>query len=149
MIGTRKPSPRATVLVVDDDESMLRLVRSMLELDSYNVETAPGGQAALQKLRSGLAPDLVLLDMQMPDMDGIETLRQLLGFRPSLKVIMCSGVTDPRKASTALLLGARDYVAKPFRHLYLSAALERCLHAPLSRGAVPWNVVRDVWEVAT
>ena len=149
MTGTRKPSPRATVLVVDDDASMLQYVRTMLEMDSYIVETAQGGSAALEKLRSGISPDLVLLDMQMPEMDGIETLRRLLGFRPNLKVIMCSGVADPRKASTALLLGARDYVAKPFRHLYLSAALDRCLHVRASKGSVPWNVVRDVWEVAT
>jgi CheY-like chemotaxis protein len=149
MIRRGKASPRATVLVVDDDPSMLEYVRTMLELDGYRVETAVGGMAALDKLRCGAAPDLVLLDMQMPGMDGLETLRQLLRFRSGLKVIMCSGVSDPRKALAAFLLGAQDYLTKPFRHLYLSAALERCLHAPAGRGSVPWNVVRDMWEVAT
>lgn len=145
MIQTQKASPRATVLVVDDDESMLEYVRTMLELDAYKVETARGGHAALEKLRAGLAPDLVLLDVQMPGMDGLETLRQLLKMRSGLKVIMCSCANDPRKALSALLLGARDYLTKPFRHLYLSAALERCLHAAVKE-PVPWNVVRDICE---
>jgi CheY-like chemotaxis protein len=149
MIRTRKAYPRATVLVVDDDESMLEYVRTMLELDGYKIETAKGGMAALDKLRSGLTPDLVLLDVQMPGMDGLETLRQLLRFRSELKVIMCSCVADPRKALAAFLLGAQDYLTKPFRHLYLSAALERCLHAGPGKGAVPWSVVNDMWEVAT
>ncbi len=145
MLQTRKASPRATVPVVDDDASMLHYVRTMLELDAYRVETAQGGAAAVEKLRGGLSPDLVLLDVQMPGMDGVETLRQLLKIRSGLKVIMCSCANDPRQALTAFLLGARDYLTKPFRHLYLSAALERCLHGA-AKEPVPWNVVRDICE---
>jgi CheY-like chemotaxis protein len=149
MVKKRKGSPRAMVLVVDDDESMLEYLRTMLELDAYKVETAHSGLAALDKLRSGLLPDAVLLDVQMPGMDGLETLRQLLRVRSGLKVIMCSCVADPRKALAAFLLGAQDYITKPFRHLSLSAALERCMAGRPGKAPVPWNVVRDMWEVAT
>jgi CheY-like chemotaxis protein len=73
-------------------------------------------------------PDLVLLDMQMPGMDGMETLRRLQQLRPKPKVIMCSGVDDPNTIHEALSLGANAYLLKPVQHLYLSAAIERCFH---------------------
>jgi len=62
-------------------------------------------------------------------MDGLQTLRSLLKLRPDLKVLMCSGVDDPGKMRRAVTLGARDYLTKPIQHLYLSAAVERCLNS--------------------
>jgi CheY-like chemotaxis protein len=119
---------KATVLVVDDSLEMQRYLRVLLELDSYRVETASSGHEALQSLRHGCAPKVVLLDVQMPGMDGLETLRRLQEFRPKPKVIMCSGVDDPGKIREAASLGAHAYLLKPIRHLYLSAAVDRCLH---------------------
>ena len=60
-------------------------------------------------------------------MDGLETLRILRQLHPAAKVIMCSGVDDPDKIQQAILLGAQAYLVKPVQHLYLSAAIERCL----------------------
>lgn len=145
------PSPESTpiiVLVVDDDAAMLQYVRTLLELDSYRVQTANGGLEAVQLLTSGLIPDVVLLDVNMPGMDGLETLRQLLQIRPTLKVIMCSGAPDPRKALEAFVSGAQEFLTKPFRHLYLSATLERCLASRGGRPTVPWTVVQDMWDTA-
>jgi CheY-like chemotaxis protein len=119
---------KATVLVVDDSVEMQRYLRVLLELDSYRVETASSGHEALQSLRHGCAPEVVLLDVQLPGMDGLETLRRLQEFRPKPKVIMCSGVDDPGKIREAASLGAHAYLLKPIRHLYLSAAVDRCLH---------------------
>jgi CheY-like chemotaxis protein len=119
---------QATILVVDDSLEMQRYIRVLLELDSYRVETVSNGQDALQSLRRGCAAQVVLLDVQMPGMDGLETLRRLQEFRPNLKVIMCSGVDDPAKIEEAATLGAQAYLLKPIQHLYLSAAVERCLH---------------------
>jgi len=99
----------------------------MLELDSYQVETAVNGADALKRLSEGCAPAVVLLDLQMPGMDGLQTLRRLRKFWPNTKVIMCSGVDDPTTEKQANLLGAQAYLTKPVRHLYLSAAVERCL----------------------
>jgi CheY-like chemotaxis protein len=119
---------QATILVVDDSLEMQRYLRALLELDSYRVETVSNGHDALQSLRRGCAAQIVLLDLQMPGMDGLETLRRLQEFRPNLKVIMCSGVDDPVRINNAAALGAQAYLVKPIQHLYLSAAVERCLH---------------------
>lgn len=142
-------TPTATVLIVDDDDAMRHYIRTLLELDSYRVESAANGLEAVALVSAGLAPDVVLLDVNMPGIDGLETLRRLLQIRPGLKVIMCSGAPDPRKALEAFISGAQEFLTKPFRHLYLSATLERCLAARSSgRQAVPWHVVQDMWEMA-
>jgi CheY-like chemotaxis protein len=118
---------KAGVLVVDDSAEIQRYLRTLLEMDSYAVETASSGYEALQRLRLGYAPQVVLLDLQMPGMDGLETLRLLQELRPKPKVIMCSGVDDPEKIRAATSLGAHAYLLKPIQHLYLSAAVERCV----------------------
>jgi two-component system response regulator AlgR len=119
---------KGTVLVVDDSLEMQRYLRVLLEVDSYRVEVASSGHEALQRLRLGCAPQVMLLDVQMPDMDGLETLRGLQEFHPRPKVIMCSAVDDPGKIAEAAALGAHAYLLKPVQHLYLSAAIERCLN---------------------
>jgi len=118
---------RATVLVVEDSPELQNYLRLLLELDRYQVEIAGNGEEALQRLEGGCSPRVVLLDMQMPGMDGLETLRILRQLHPAAKVIMCSGVDDPDKIQQAFSLGARAYLIKPVQHLYLSAAIERCL----------------------
>jgi CheY-like chemotaxis protein len=121
-------SIKATILVVDDSPEMQRYLRALLEVDSYRVETASNGHEALRSIRYGPTPQAVLLDMQMPGMDGLETLRRLQEFHPRPKVIMCSAVDDPLQVAAAASLGAHAYLLKPIRHLYLSAAIERCLN---------------------
>lgn len=127
---------RPAILVVDDSPAMRRYLRLLLESDSYLVETAESGLEALHCVQRGRTPDVVLLDMQMPDLDGLQTLRILRKLRPDLKVIMCSGVDDPRQIRRASLMGACSYLTKPVQHLYLTAALEHCLsHAPMVKPA--------------
>ena len=139
----------ATVLIVDDDPAMRHYLRTLLELDAYRVHSAASGREAVELITAGLAPDLVLMDVNMPEPDGLETLRRLLQIRPGLKVIMCSGAPDPRKALEAFVNGAQEFLTKPFRHLYLSATLERCLAARNSGPQpVPWHVVQEMWEMA-
>lgn len=144
-----RSTPTATVLIVDDDPAMRHYLRTLLELDSYCVRSAASGREAVDLISAGLAPDLVLMDVNMPEPDGLETLRRLLQIRPGLKVIMCSGAPDPRKALEAFVNGAQEFLTKPFRHLYLSATLERCL-ATRNNGPqpVPWHVVQELWEMA-
>ncbi len=115
---------------------MLRYLRVLLELESYEVETASNGSEAVRRVREGCTPAVVLLDLQMPGMDGLKTLRRLLKLRPELKVIMCSGVDDPNKVRRAASLGAQAYLTKPVQHLYLSAALERCLNGTPHHGGL-------------
>ncbi len=118
---------KATVLVVDDSPEIQRYLRVLLELDSYRVMVASNGSEALEILRHAPVADVVVLDVQMPGMDGLEVLRRMRKLFPKVKVIMCSGLNDSEKICQALSLGAYAYVLKPIQHLYLSAAVERCL----------------------
>ena len=118
---------KATILVVDDSPEIQRYLRALLELDSYRVMVASNGFEALETLRHDPVADLVLLDVQMPGMDGLEVLRRMRKLSSKVKVIMCSGLNDPNKICEALSLGAHTFLLKPIQHLYLSAAVERCL----------------------
>jgi DNA-binding NtrC family response regulator len=124
-----QPEPKATILVVDDSPTMLRHLRSVLESDSYQVETASGRAEAMRCMQRGCTPAVVVLDLRTPGMAGLRTLRSLLKLQPDLKVIMFSGVDDPGQMRRAVSLGAQVYLTKPVPHLYLSAAVKRCLAA--------------------
>jgi two-component system chemotaxis response regulator CheB len=108
--------PPISVLVVDDSVVVRRLVAEVLNSDQDIdvVGTAPNGQIALAKIPQ-LNPDVISLDVEMPVMDGLETLRELRKNFPDLPVIMFSTLTDRGAAATleALELGAQDYVTKP------------------------------------
>src|SRR6516225_2087423 len=115
------------ILVVDDEPGMLRYLQTLLEVDSYHVSTAAGGAEALACVQREPAPDLVLLDLLMPDLDGLQTLERLRQSRPGLKVVMLSCVTDTRKVVQAIRLGAHDYITKPFQKAELDAVIDQCL----------------------
>ena len=134
-MSLNKPIRKPTVLLVDDSPEMLRYFRFLLELESSNVQTASNGVEALQQINDGANPDIILLDLEMPHLDGMRTLKCLQSLRPGQKIIMCSGTSDPRVAKQAKVLGAQAYLSKPVHHLYLTAALERCLE-PLDQDKV-------------
>src|ERR1041384_6814527 len=120
-------SETANILLVDDEPGMLRYIRTLLEVDEYKVETATTGEEALERVQKGLQPDLVLLDLLMPGIDGLQTLEQLRELRPGVKVVMLSCVNDTRKVVQAMRLGAHDYLTKPFQKAELDAVVDQCL----------------------
>ena len=120
-------SEAGNILLVDDEPGMLRYIRTLLEVDDYKVETASTGEEAIQRIEKGLAPDLVLLDVLMPGIDGLETLEQLRQMRPGVKVVMLSCVNDTRKVVQAMRLGAQDYLTKPFQKAELDAVVDQCM----------------------
>lgn len=120
-------SEAANILLVDDEPGMLRYIRTLLEVDDYRVETATTGEEALQLMEKGLRPDLVLLDVLMPGIDGLETLEKLRQIKPGLKVVMLSCVNDTRKVVQAMRLGAQDYLTKPFEKAQLDSVIDLCL----------------------
>lgn len=120
------------VLIVDDEPENLDYLISGLESSQCQVEVARHGLAALQRVQQDPVPDLILLDMVMPGMSGLETLQRLRQFRSNLKIVMVSNVNDTRKAVTAAQLGAADYLTKPLRSVDLAALLRL---APLQQGA--------------
>jgi len=108
------PEPRDThrILVVDDEPRMIRFIRMNLELEGYTVFEAGDGVKALQQVRDVL-PDLIILDIMMPELDGFETLRALREFS-SVPVIMLTARGEEDDRVRGLELGADDYVTKPF-----------------------------------
>jgi DNA-binding response OmpR family regulator len=100
------------ILVVDDEERMVRFIRLNLEHDGFQVIEAFNGNQAINKARSNL-PDLVLLDVMMPDLDGFEVLRVLREVS-SVPVIMLTAKGEEEDRVRGLELGADDYITKPF-----------------------------------
>ena len=123
-------SQPSNILIVDDEPSMLRYLKTLLEIDFYRVETVSNGADAMKRVQRNPAPDLVLLDLLMPQFDGMQTLERLREIRPNLKVIMLTCSNDARKAVQAIRLGAQNYLTKPFHKGDLDAAIKTCLSAP-------------------
>jgi two-component system KDP operon response regulator KdpE len=100
------------VLVVDDEPQIVRALRINLQARKYDVDTAPDGASALHAA-ARRHPDLVVLDLGLPDMDGIEVIRGLRGWTV-IPIIVLSGRVDSHDKVAALDAGADDYVTKPF-----------------------------------
>jgi two-component system KDP operon response regulator KdpE len=119
------------VLVVDDEPRMIRFIRMNLELERYRVIEAANGLEALEQVRDQL-PDLVLLDVMMPELDGFETL-QLLREISTVPVIILTAKRDEDDIVRGLELGADDYITKPFSPRELTSRV----NAVLRRAALP------------
>jgi two-component system KDP operon response regulator KdpE len=113
------------VLVVDDEPAMRRALRINLRVREYDVATAATGQEALAEARRR-PPDAVILDLGLPDVDGIEVIGELRGWSRA-PVIVLSGRTGPGDKIAALDAGADDYVTKPFSMVELLARLRAAL----------------------
>ncbi len=132
-------SERKRILVVDDEARMLDFIRVTLEAGGYEVIEAMDGAEALQKVRDAL-PDLVLLDVGLPDMSGFETLRAMRG-SSRVPVIMLTVRADERDKIRGLELGADDYVTKPFSPGELAARIKAVLRRADSGAASPRGLV--------
>lgn len=133
------PEPREShrILVVDDEPRMIRFIRMNLELEGYSVFEAEDGVKALQQVRDVL-PDVVILDVMMPELDGFETLRALREFS-SVPVIMLTARGEEDDRVRGLELGADDYVTKPFSPRELVSRVKAVLRrtespAPAEKG---------------
>lgn len=108
----RQDNITGRILVVDDEERMVRFIRLNLEHDGFNVIEAHRGEEAIEKLRDGL-PDLMILDVMMPDIDGFEVLKIIREISP-IPVIMLTAKSEEDDRVRGLELGADDYITKPF-----------------------------------
>ena len=116
---------KPNILVVDDEESMLKTYKSVLK-NSYNVTPINNSQAALDLLKNDNF-SLVLLDIKMPNMDGIETLQKIKEIDKNIEVIMVTAVHDIKSAVQTIKLGAYDYITKPFEVEELLSIVEKAL----------------------
>jgi excisionase family DNA binding protein len=117
---------RSRVLVVDDESSIRELLQKTLALAEYDVDIAPDGRAALERLRLGNY-DLLIADLKMPGMDGLTLIREAKRLKTDLPVIIITGFSTDSSAIEAVNLGVAGYLTKPFRVPQVLAAAARAL----------------------
>jgi len=132
---------RRTILVVDDEPRMIHFIRLNLEHDGFQVTEAASGTDALNVMRDTL-PDLILLDVMMPDLDGFETL-QLIREISNVPIIMLTAKGEEDDRVRGLELGADDYVTKPFSPRELVSRVR----AVLRRTEMPGESVHELIEI--
>ncbi len=103
---------RKTVLICDDEEGIRESLKLILA-DFYNIRLSHNGLEAVELLKT-FSPDVMLLDIKMPKLHGLEILKQIKKVRPALPVIIVSGYQSVEIAQEAIKLGAADYIPKPF-----------------------------------
>ncbi len=116
---------RARILIVDDEPGAREALELILE-DEYDVESAESGSTALAMLKARFF-DLVLLDLTMPEMDGMETLMRIKEHDESIDAIIVSGADSARKAASAMKCGAYDYITKPYEAEDILTTVERAM----------------------
>jgi two-component system KDP operon response regulator KdpE len=127
------------ILVVDDEERMVRFIRLNLEHDGFQVIEAYRGAQAINKMRSSM-PDLVLLDVMMPDMDGFEVLRMIREIS-TVPVIMLTAKGEEEDRVRGLELGADDYVTKPFSPRELVSRVRAVLRRTETTGGTTHGLI--------
>jgi two-component system phosphate regulon response regulator PhoB len=134
---------KKVILVVDDEEDVLELVSYNLEKNGYNVEKAVAGEEALSKTRTKL-PDLIILDLMLPGIDGLEVCKQLKNNPKTehIPVIMLTAKGEESDVVVGLEVGADDYITKPFSPKVLVAKVRRILHRStlLQRDSSPVSI---------
>lgn len=113
-----------SILVVDDEQMMCTLLTKILSREGYQVKTADGGEAALALLEKEQF-NLVISDMKMPGMDGFELLKRIKQNYPDIGVIIMTAYGDTYTVKDAFLLGADEYITKPFKSYEISLVVER------------------------
>ena len=111
------------ILVVDDEPSIRKYLQTLLEVDGFEVEAVSSGREALARVTAGERPDFIILDVLMPEMNGLDTLQELMRVDRSLNVIMLSCSNEVGTVVEAIRLGAHDYLTKPFEKTELDAAM--------------------------
>jgi excisionase family DNA binding protein len=120
------PPPRSRILVVDDEAAIRDLLAKTLALAEYDVDVAPDGRSALERLRT-LPYDLLITDLKMPGVDGLTVIREGRRYRPDIPVIIITGFSTEASAIEAINLGVSGYLIKPFRVPKVLAAAAKAL----------------------
>lgn len=116
-----------TVLIVDDALFMRMMIRDILSKDGFEViGEAENGVEAVERYKE-MRPDLVTMDIVMPEMDGIEAVRQIMKIDPNAKILMCSAMGQQPLVVEALEAGAKDFIIKPFQPSKVIEAVEKAL----------------------
>ena len=119
------------ILVVDDESILRSLLEKILKKEGYEVLLAASGKEAIEILECEKA-DIIISDIKMPEMDGFALLRAVKEKYPSIGVIMMTAYADAYSVKDALLLGADDYITKPFKSVEICMIIERAYWRALS-----------------
>lgn len=133
MTTDSSPPARPTIMVVDDEAPIREVVRRVLQLAGYEVTEAEGGIQAIEKLSAGAPLDLLLADLDMPDLGGDEMARRIRATRPDLKVLYVTGHIDRLMDERPLLWDGEAYLDKPFTAQALLEAVSMILYGTLKR----------------
>jgi two-component system chemotaxis response regulator CheY len=117
------------VLVVDDAAFMRMMIRDILSKEGFIIHEAVNGADAVQKYGE-LGPDLVTMDITMPEMNGIDALRAIRAADPDARVLMVSAMGQQKMIMDALEAGAMDFLVKPFQPTKVLETVKKCLAAP-------------------
>ena len=120
---------KGTVLVVDDEESVRHVASEILRFLGYSVLAAASGEKGVELVRAGARPDVVLLDLIMPGMNGFQTLQALRAIEPDLPILISTGYADRAASESLVSEGAAGFVNKPYNIETLDKALERSQRA--------------------
>ena len=130
--------PRARVLAVDDQRYFREMIESVLTDQGYEVVTAASGQEALHVLERADF-EVVVTDLVMPGMDGVELVRRIKERKPDQDIVMVTGVSDVNSAIEAMKEGATDYILKPLDGALLTSSLDDILQRPTPiPNSTPW-----------
>ena len=124
-------SPNKSVILICDDEEGIRESFKLILSEEYDLKFAHNGTEALKTLKT-LSPSLMLLDIKMPKVHGMEILREVKKMKPKLPVIIVTGYQSVEMAQEAIKNGAADYIPKPFESEKLLKAVENAIHAKRS-----------------
>jgi two-component system, NtrC family, response regulator AtoC len=125
-MAQKETAQKEKILIVDDEPSIRKYLSTLLEVDGFDVDAVSSGKEALARVGNGERPDFIILDVLMPEIDGLETLRQLMQMDRSLNVLMLSCSNEVTTVVEAIRLGALDYLTKPFEKPELDAAFLKC-----------------------
>jgi len=128
--GKDRPGDRPRILVVDDEQAVRDLLAKTLTMADYDVDSAPDGASAIDRLRA-IEYDLLITDLKMPGMDGLSVIREARRTAPDLPVIIITGYSTEASAIEAINLGVAGYLTKPFRLPRILAATARALGEPV------------------
>lgn len=117
-----------SILVIDDEPAICDVLQTFLEDEGYNVRTTTSAKNLVHTLAP--PPDVILLDVLMPDVNGLECLPQIKTHAPDARVVVITGVNDYRIADLFYEAGAEGFITKPIRHNNLRETLQRILDTP-------------------
>jgi DNA-binding NtrC family response regulator len=120
----------AKILVIDDEQGIRNLLDTLLRMKGYDVVLAASGRKGVELFRRE-RPDVVVLDLNMPDMSGIAVLQQIRSLKPNQPVIVLTGGGTPEKEQQVHTLGVHEFVEKEFSLHHLGDALKRLLTPPV------------------